>query len=359
DFARQRRSVDFNSDERPYSSWRPLPPTMAAAASAAASCAWSCATYQQQGSGGGGSFSDALAFATLVPQSGAASGTICLLASTVSAGSVRPTWHLGKTFLAGGSPVTWRALERRRSDDDEEADVSGAVAEFSGELRRSEQELRAFLAEAVAQSVAEPDPKRPSRGVQVLLLDSLQHLGPLAEARSGLAASRLYIISAPGFRWLLCANHLEPVRGLLGRTFADNAWWPKLPSRRPKQTAEPPRRHQLDDWLPGPGSGPGAAARTPRSDRGRCSAARWTRRRHVTGLSACGTTRWRQVLRRRLGDPADWVMSTWPWPELPPGDGELVRLRSQTAARGPVDDHADEAEGGCSCFWQEARKTMF
>uniref|UniRef100_A0A1I8G5F9 Uncharacterized protein n=1 Tax=Macrostomum lignano TaxID=282301 RepID=A0A1I8G5F9_9PLAT len=35
-------------------------------------------------------------------------------------------------------------------------------------------------------------------------------------------------------------------------------------------------------------------------------------------------------------DPADWVMSTWPWPELPPGDGELVRLRSQTAAPDPL-----------------------
>uniref|UniRef100_A0A1I8FBD6 AAA domain-containing protein n=1 Tax=Macrostomum lignano TaxID=282301 RepID=A0A1I8FBD6_9PLAT len=362
---RQRRFVDFNSDDALPAAWRPLPRPMAAAASAAASLRLVLRDFNSEGSGGGAASSlDALAFATLGCPKRCCSAYICLLAEHRRLVLCGPT-GTGKTFLAGGSPVTMARLERRRSDDDEEADVSGAVAEFSGELPN-----RSCGPSWPRPQSRKPDPKRPSRGVQVLLLDSLQHLGPLAEARSGLAASRFvhHLHRAEGgLRQLqalddggigvdfvgCCAPTIwSQCEACSVVTFADNAWWPKLPSRRPNR---PPSRRggtNLTTGCPGPGSavnsfleargggpdatvGPGPLLGCPLDP----AASRdwfvslWNHSLAPRLLAASSMT---QSSAEDWEDPADWVMSTWPWPELPPGDGELVRLRSQTAAPDPL-----------------------
>uniref|UniRef100_A0A1I8FD52 AAA domain-containing protein n=1 Tax=Macrostomum lignano TaxID=282301 RepID=A0A1I8FD52_9PLAT len=216
---RQRRFVDFNSDDAlPAAGGLCLPTDGGSRRQPLPAGAWSCATSTAKAAAAGGSSLDALAFATLVPKR-CCSGTSACWPSTVgwfcaarlaligapgrgkktrafkTDKKSHPSNRAGKTFLARRLARHMARLERRRSDDDEEADVSGAVAEFSGELRRSEQELRGLPGRGRgAVSRGNRTRKRPSRGVQVLLLDSLQHLGPLAEARSGLAASRLYII---------------------------------------------------------------------------------------------------------------------------------------------------------------------
>ncbi|XP_036443272.1 neuron navigator 2 [Colossoma macropomum] len=96
---------------------------------------------------------------------------------------------------------------------------------------KSSKELRQYLAAVVEQCSAGPDAEAPL----VLILDSLHHISSLGEIFNGLLNYKYqhcpYIIgtmsqatsSSPNlqlhhnFRWVLCANHTEPVKGFLGR----------------------------------------------------------------------------------------------------------------------------------------------
>uniref|UniRef100_A0A1I8F9E0 ANK_REP_REGION domain-containing protein n=1 Tax=Macrostomum lignano TaxID=282301 RepID=A0A1I8F9E0_9PLAT len=273
----------------------------------------SCATSTAKASGGAGASSlDALAFATLVPKAVLPARTSACWRAPSACVLCGPTLALRKTFLAGGSPVTWRAWNDAAQTTTRRPDVSGAVAEFSGELRRSEQELRAFLAERPWRSQsAETGPEAAVSRSPGSAAGQPASTGPLAEARSGLAASRF-------------ARPCSVV------TFADNAWWPKLPAavqtdRRAAAAAPtlttgcPGLAAVVNSFLEARGAapdatvGPGPLLGCPLDP----AASRdwfvslWNHSRAPSPPPKTGRT-------QQTG-----VMSTWPWPELPPGDGEL------------------------------------
>ncbi|KAL1006994.1 hypothetical protein UPYG_G00080320 [Umbra pygmaea] len=95
---------------------------------------------------------------------------------------------------------------------------------------KSSKELRQYLS-ALAEQCTRPEADRPL----VVILDNLHHVSSLGELFNGVFNCKYercpYIIgtmsqatsSAPNlqlhhnFRWVLCANHMEPVKGFLGR----------------------------------------------------------------------------------------------------------------------------------------------
>ncbi|XP_066503168.1 neuron navigator 2 [Hoplias malabaricus] len=103
---------------------------------------------------------------------------------------------------------------------------TGSIITFNVD-HKSSKELRQYLAAVVEQCSSETP--------LVLILDNLHHISSLGETFSGLISYKnqhsLYIIctmsqatsSSPNlqlhhnFRWVLCANHTEPVKGFLGR----------------------------------------------------------------------------------------------------------------------------------------------
>ncbi|KAM4602786.1 neuron navigator 2 isoform 2-T2 [Polymixia lowei] len=129
----------------------------------------------------------------------------------------------GKTYLANqlsrhlllqeGRPLTPRAVVTFNVD------------------HKSSKELRQYLSSLAEQCSGEPGSESPL----VVILDNLHHVSSLGEIFNGLFNCKYqycpYIIgtmsqatsSAPNlqlhhnFRWVLCANHMEPVKGFLGR----------------------------------------------------------------------------------------------------------------------------------------------
>ncbi|XP_078139104.1 neuron navigator 2 isoform X2 [Centroberyx gerrardi] len=105
-----------------------------------------------------------------------------------------------------------------------------AVVTFNVD-HKSSKELRQYLSSLAEQVVGDLG----SEGPLVVILDNLHHVSSLGEIFNGLFSSKYqrcpYIIgtmsqatsSAPNlqlhhnFRWVLCANHMEPVKGFLGR----------------------------------------------------------------------------------------------------------------------------------------------
>ncbi|XP_073764283.1 neuron navigator 2 isoform X16 [Danio rerio] len=125
---------------------------------------------------------------------------------------------------------------------------------------KSSKELRQYLANIVEQcSAAGQDTEAPL----VLILDNLHHISSLGEIFSGLLNCRYqrcpYIIgtmsqatsSAPNlqlhhnFRWVLCANHMEPVKGFLGRYLRRKLIETEIGNR-----TRNPELVKIIDWIP-------------------------------------------------------------------------------------------------------------
>ncbi|XP_077084088.1 neuron navigator 2 isoform X5 [Siphateles boraxobius] len=125
---------------------------------------------------------------------------------------------------------------------------------------KSSKELRQYLANIVDQCSADgPETEAPL----VLLLDNLHHVSSLGEMFNGLLNCKYqrcpYIIgtmsqatsSAPNlqlhhnFRWVLCANHMEPVKGFLGRFLRRKLIETEIGSRT--RTLE---LVKIIDWIP-------------------------------------------------------------------------------------------------------------
>ncbi|KAK0097364.1 hypothetical protein PV326_002229 [Microctonus aethiopoides] len=129
----------------------------------------------------------------------------------------------GKSYLAG-------KLAHALVDSDAESKDAAAVATFNVD-HKSSKELRQYLthiAERCDSNAADELPR-------VIILENLQHAASLGELFSGLLGTRH--LSCPAiigtmsqatcsttnlqlhhnFRWVLCANHMEPVKGFLGR----------------------------------------------------------------------------------------------------------------------------------------------
>ena len=106
---------------------------------------------------------------------------------------------------------------------------AGAIATFNVD-HKSSKELRQYLA-----NIAEQCEQSAGDLPHVIILDSLHHVGSLAEVFNGFLRVKYqqcpYIIGTMNqatcsttnlqlhhnFRWVLCANHMEPVKGFLGR----------------------------------------------------------------------------------------------------------------------------------------------
>ncbi|KAG1959435.1 neuron navigator [Pimephales promelas] len=125
---------------------------------------------------------------------------------------------------------------------------------------KSSKELRQYLANIVDQCSADgPETEAPL----VLILDNLHHVSSLGEMFNGLLNCKYqrcpYIIgtmsqatsSAPNlqlhhnFRWVLCANHMEPVKGFLGRFLRRKLIETEIGSRT--RTLE---LVKIIDWIP-------------------------------------------------------------------------------------------------------------
>uniref|UniRef100_A0A673HIC3 Neuron navigator 2a n=1 Tax=Sinocyclocheilus rhinocerous TaxID=307959 RepID=A0A673HIC3_9TELE len=125
---------------------------------------------------------------------------------------------------------------------------------------KSSKELRQYLANIVEQCSADgQDTEAPL----VLILDNLHHISSLGEIFNGLLSCKYqrcpYIIgtmsqatsSAPNlqlhhnFRWVLCANHMEPVKGFLGRFLRRKLIETEIGSR-----TRNPELVKIIDWIP-------------------------------------------------------------------------------------------------------------
>ncbi|XDV18751.1 hypothetical protein PO909_024383 [Leuciscus waleckii] len=125
---------------------------------------------------------------------------------------------------------------------------------------KSSKELRQYLANIVDQCSADgPETEAPL----VLILDNLHHVSSLGEMFNGLLNCKYqrcpYIIgtmsqatsSSPNlqlhhnFRWVLCANHMEPVKGFLGRFLRRKLIETEIGSRT--RTLE---LVKIIDWIP-------------------------------------------------------------------------------------------------------------
>ncbi|XP_041639463.1 neuron navigator 2 isoform X2 [Cheilinus undulatus] len=129
----------------------------------------------------------------------------------------------GKTYLANQLSRHLLLLEGRPL-------TPHAVVTFNVD-HKSSKELRQYLSGLAEQCSGVPGAESPL----VVILDNLHHVSSLGEIFNGVFNSNLqqcpYIIgtmsqatsSAPNlqlhhnFRWVLCANHMEPVKGFLGR----------------------------------------------------------------------------------------------------------------------------------------------
>uniref|UniRef100_A0A671M0H5 Neuron navigator 2-like n=1 Tax=Sinocyclocheilus anshuiensis TaxID=1608454 RepID=A0A671M0H5_9TELE len=125
---------------------------------------------------------------------------------------------------------------------------------------KSSKELRQYLANIVEQCSADgQDTEAPL----VLILDNLHHTSSLGEIFNGLLNCKYqrcpYIIgtmsqatsSAPNlqlhhnFRWVLCANHMEPVKGFLGRFLRRKLIETEIGSR-----TRNPELVKIIEWIP-------------------------------------------------------------------------------------------------------------
>ncbi|XP_067301313.1 neuron navigator 2 isoform X3 [Pseudorasbora parva] len=125
---------------------------------------------------------------------------------------------------------------------------------------KSSKELRQYLANIVEQCSADG---QETEAPLVLILDNLHHVSSLGEMFNGLLNCKYqrcpYIIgtmsqatsSSPNlqlhhnFRWVLCANHMEPVKGFLGRFLRRKLIETEIGSRM-----RTPELVKIIDWIP-------------------------------------------------------------------------------------------------------------
>ncbi|XP_047658791.1 neuron navigator 2 isoform X3 [Tachysurus fulvidraco] len=156
----------------------------------------------------------------------------------------------GKTYLAQRLAEHLTLLEGR-------TDTHTAIANFSVD-HKSSKELRQYLLTVVEQCSVDQ-----SAAPLVIILDNLHHISSLGEIFNGLLNQTRqhcpYIIgtmsqttsSSPNlqlhhnFRWVLCANHTEPVKGFLGRFLRRKLIETEISSR-----TRNPELVKIVEWIP-------------------------------------------------------------------------------------------------------------
>ncbi|XP_058256851.1 neuron navigator 2 isoform X2 [Hemibagrus wyckioides] len=156
----------------------------------------------------------------------------------------------GKTYLAQRLAEHLALLEGR-------TDTHTAIATFSVD-HKSSKELRQYLLAVVEQCSVDQ-----RAAPLVIILDNLHHISSLGEIFNGLLNQTRqhcpYIIgtmsqttsSSPNlqlhhnFRWVLCANHTEPVKGFLGRFLRRKLIETEISSR-----TRNPELVKIVEWIP-------------------------------------------------------------------------------------------------------------
>ncbi|XP_042895687.1 neuron navigator 2 isoform X6 [Parasteatoda tepidariorum] len=232
----------------------------------------------------------------------------------------------------------------------------GSIATFSVD-HKSAKELRQYLSNVAEQCETSNVSDLPT----VIILDNLHHVGSLGEVFNGFLSAKYqkcpYIIGTMNqatcsttnlqlhhnFRWVLCANHMEPVKGFLGRylkrklieeevkTGIRNAEIAKVIDWMPKVW------HHLNKYLETHSSsdvtiGPRLFLSCPVD---------------LSGSQVWFTDLWNysvipyvleavreglQLYGRRAPweDPAEWVYETYPWPmHGTTSEPQLLRLRPE------------------------------
>ncbi|XP_078077123.1 neuron navigator 2 isoform X2 [Mustelus asterias] len=273
----------------------------------------------------------------------------------------------GKTYLANRLAEHMVLREGRELTD-------GVIATFNVD-HKSSKELRQYLSNLADQCNSETNAvDMPS----VIILDNLHHVGSLGEIFNGLLNCKYhkcpYIIgtmnqatsSTPNlqlhhnFRWVLCANHTEPVKGFLGRYLRRKLIETEISTRtRNTELVKiidwiPKVWHHLNRFLEAHSSsdvtiGPRLFLSCPMD---------------VDGSRVWFTDLWNysiipylleavreglQLYGRRVPweDPAKWVMDTYPWVATPQQHDwpPLLQLRPEDVG---VDGFILTREGSCS-----------
>ncbi|KAF8783105.1 Neuron navigator 2 like protein [Argiope bruennichi] len=234
--------------------------------------------------------------------------------------------------------------------------AAGAIATFSVD-HKSAKELRQYLSNVAEQCETSNVSDLPT----VIILDNLHHVGSLGEVFNGFLSAKYqkcpYIIGTMNqatcsttnlqlhhnFRWVLCANHMEPVKSFLGRYLKRklveeevkggirNAEIAKVIDWMPKVW------HHLNKYLETHNSsdvtiGPRLFLSCPIdlsssqvwfTDLWNYSIVPYVLEAVREGLQLYGR-------RAPWEDPAEWVYETYPWPiHQSTGEPQLLRLRPE------------------------------
>uniref|UniRef100_A0A1I8FV24 Dynein light intermediate chain n=2 Tax=Macrostomum lignano TaxID=282301 RepID=A0A1I8FV24_9PLAT len=231
---------------------------------------------------------------------------------------------------------------------------SSAVTMFVVD-HKSEKELRSYL-----NGIA--DEKSGNEVPLVIILDNLHHVNPLSEVLNSylnskspyiigtmnqagcsserLHAAKLQLHNTCNFRWVLCANHMEPVKGFLGRFLRR-----KLLNSEVMDRAYKPEAARIVDWIPsvwqhlnkflethsssevtiGPRQFLSCPVGTEQSQL--WFADLWNHSLVPYLLEACREGLQTYGRRAPWEDPTEWIMATWPWEFSPAVD--LIRLRPE------------------------------
>lgn len=230
-----------------------------------------------------------------------------------------------------------------------------SIASFQVE-HKSSKELRAYLA-----SVAEQMERNSSEAPSIILLDNVHHvLASLPEAlepflsvtrntRSPIIIGTMASSAAASlqlhhdFKWVLCATHVEPVKGLLGRILRR-----KLIEHEVKAQARDGALANLVDWLPrvwqhvntflethassdvtlGPRLFIGCPLQSDSAHVWFTDVWNYSLLPYIRDAVRDGL----QMFGRRVAnwsDPAQFVLDTFPWSRGPQMDAGLLRLRPE------------------------------
>lgn len=295
---------------------------------------------------------DALALQTLIPKS-VVQRYVSLLTEHRRIILCGPS-GTGKTFLAQ-KLAEYLVLRSGRDL------AAGSIATFSVD-HKSAKELRQYLSNVAEQCENSNASDLPA----VIILDNLHHVGSLGEVFNGFLSAKYqkcpYIIGTMNqatcsttnlqlhhnFRWVLCANHMEPVKGFLGRFLRRRLVEEEVSTGlRLAELAKvvdwmPRIWHQLNQFLETHSSsdvtiGPRLFLACPMD---------------VAGSQVWFTDLWNysivpylleavreglQLYGRRAAweDPAEWVLETYPWPGPVSEAPQLLRLRPEDVGYDP------------------------
>ncbi|CAN8030930.1 unnamed protein product [Ixodes persulcatus] len=295
---------------------------------------------------------DALALQTLIPKS-IVQRYVSLLSEHRRIILCGPS-GTGKTFLAQ-KLAEYLVLRSGRDL------AAGSIATFSVD-HKSAKELRQYLSNVAEQCESSNVSDLPA----VIILDNLHHVGSLGEVFNGFLSAKYqkcpFIIGTMNqatcsttnlqlhhnFRWVLCANHMEPVKGFLGRFLRR-----RLAEEEISSGLHQPELAKVIDWMPRAWHhlnrflethsssdvtiGPRLFLACPMdvassqvwfTDLWNYSIVPYLLEAVREGLQLYGK-------RAPWEDPAEWVLQTYPWPGPASDAPQLLRLRPEDLGYDP------------------------